>query len=397
MLAQAKNLTSELIRLRREIHRYPELSFQEVRTARLVADTLQEIGGVAIRTSVGKTGVVGELGNGDGPTIAIRADMDALPILEETGAEYASVNEGVMHACGHDAHTAMLLGVAHLLKNSFAADGLRGKARLLFQPAEENCDEAGLSGAPRMIDDGAMAGVDANIALHVDATQPVGTIYTRSGWFSAAVDTFEAWLTASGGHGAYPHRSGDPLWMLGPVLMALHGIVARRIDPMQPAVVSLGQVHAGTTSNVIPHEVYLHGTLRSYDPQVREQLLNEVERALTIVRPLGGEFRLQVQRGYPSGWNDPAVTNWLNQVSQDVVGPAGVKEAPMGMGAEDFAYLCQQAPGAMIMIGAAIPDGVTRAHHTNTFDLDEQVLPIGAAILAETARRFLTGQLALSK
>jgi amidohydrolase len=397
VLDQAKNLTSELSRLRRDIHRHPELKFQEVRTARLVAETLQEIGGFTIRTGVGRTGVVGDLGDGHGPTIAIRADMDALPIQEETGAEYASINEGVMHACGHDAHTAVLLGVAHLLKDSFARHGLQGRVRLLFQPAEEDCDEEGLSGAPRMIDDGAMAGVDAVIALHVDASQPVGAISTHSGWFSAAVDTFEAWLTASGGHGAYPHRSEDPIWMLGPVLTTLHGIVARRIDPMQPAVVSLGQVHAGTTSNVIPHEVYLHGTLRSYDPQVREQLLNEVERALAVVRPLGGEFRLQVQRGYPAGWNDPGVTNWLSQVGQDLLGPGSVKEAPLGMGAEDFAYLCQQAPGAMIMVGAAIPDGVTRAHHTNIFDLDERVLPIGAAILAETARRLLTGQLSLPK
>lgn len=397
VLDQAKNLTSELSRLRRDIHRHPELKFQELRTARLVAETLQEIGGFTIRTGVGRTGVVGDLGNGHGPTIAIRADMDALPIQEETGVEYASVNEGVMHACGHDAHTAILLGVAHLLKDSFASDGLQGRVRLLFQPAEEDCDEEGLSGAPRMIDDGAMAGVDAVIALHVDTSQPVGAISTHSGWFSAAVDTFEAWLTASGGHGAYPHRSEDPIWMLGPVLTTLHGIVARRIDPMQPAVVSLGQVHAGTTSNVIPHEVYLHGTLRSYDPQVREQLLKEVERALAVVRPLGGEFRLQVQRGYPAGWNDPGVTNWLSQVGQDLLGPGAVKEAPLGMGAEDFAYLCQQAPGAMIMVGAAIPDGVTRAHHTNTFDLDERVLPIGAAILAETAHRLLTGQLSLPK
>ena len=397
MLDQTKNLTSELSRLRRDIHRHPELKFQELRTARLVAETLQEIGGFTIRTGVGRTGVVGDLGNGHGPTIAIRADMDALPIQEETGAEYASVHEGVMHACGHDAHTAILLGVAHLLKDSFASDGLQGRVRLLFQPAEEDCDEEGLSGAPRMIDDGAMAGVDAVIALHVDTSQPVGAISTHSGWFSAAVDTFEAWVTASGGHGAYPHRSEDPIWMLGPVLTTLHGIVARRIDPMQPAVVSLGQVHAGTTSNVIPHEVYLHGTLRSYDPQVREQLLKEVERALGVVRPLGGEFRLQVQRGYPAGWIDPGVTNWLSQVGQDLLGPGAVKEAPLGMGAEDFAYLCQQAPGAMIMVGAAIPDGVTRAHHTNTFDLDERVLPIGAAILAETARRLLTGQLSLPK
>ena len=395
MLDQAKKLAPELTRLRREIHRHPELKFQEIRTGKLVADTLHEIGGFNLRTGVGKTGVVAELGYGSGPTIAIRADMDALPILEQTGAEYASVNAGVMHACGHDAHTAMLLGVAHLLKDSFARDGLQGQVRLLFQPAEEDTDEEGVSGAPRMIEDGAMAGVDAIIALHVDSNQPVGTISTRAGWYSAAVDTFEAWLTASGGHGAYPHRSPDPIWMLGPVLTTLHGIVARRVDPMQPAVVSLGQVHAGTTSNVIPHEVYLHGTLRSFDPQVREQLIEEVERALAVVRPLGGDFRLKVYRGYPAGWNDPGVTNWLAAASADLLGSEAVKETPMGMGAEDFAYLCQEAPGAMMMIGAAIPDNISRPHHTNIFDLDERVLPLGAAVLAETARRFLTGELAL--
>ncbi|RMF02258.1 MAG: amidohydrolase [Chloroflexi bacterium] len=393
MLNQAKKLAPEMIRLRRDFHRHPELSFKETRTARVVAETLSEIGGIRVRTGVGKTGVVGELGSGRGPTIAIRADMDALPITEQNNVAYASQNPGVMHACGHDAHTAILLGVAHLLKDAFARENLPGTVRFVFQPSEEDTDAEGVSGAPRMIDDGALKGVDAVIALHVISNNSPGVVSVESGWFSAAVDTFDARITASGGHGAYPHLGTDPLWMLGPVLMALHGIVARKIDPKQPAVVSLGQVHAGTTSNVIPHQVYLQGTLRSTDPAVREQLVAEVERALSVVRPLGGDFSLEVGRGYPATWNDPTVTGWIETVASDLVGPGMVQQAPMGMGAEDFAYMCQQAPGAMFLLGAATPDGVARNHHTNIFDIDESVMPAGAAILAETARRFLRGNL----
>jgi amidohydrolase len=269
--------------------------------------------------------------------------------------------------------------------------------RFLFQPAEENSDNEGISGAPRMIADGALEGVDAIIALHVDATSPCGLNSIQGGWSSAAADTFEAWLTASGGHGAFPHLNTDPLWMLGPVLMTLHGIVARRVDPLHPAVVSLGQIHAGTASNIIPGEVYLHGTLRSFDPEVREQLIAEVERALAVVRPLGGDFRLKVERGYPAGWNDPAVANWLATVSADLLGAESVKNKSMSMGAEDFAFMCQKVPGAMIMVGAALSDGIARNHHTDIFDIDERSLSIGAAILAETTRRFLTGEVALSR
>jgi amidohydrolase len=395
MLEKAKALAPELVRLRRDIHRHPELSFQEVRTAKLVADTLTEIGGISVRTGIAKTGVVGEMGSGTGPTIAIRADMDALPIVEKTEAAYASTHEGVMHACGHDAHTAILLGVAHLLKESFAQDGLQGNVRFIFQPAEEQEDEEGKSGGLRMVEENMMAGVDAIIALHVDATEPVGTVSSQAGWNSAAVDSFHAWITAAGGHGAYPHEAPDPLWMLSPVLTALHGIVSRRIDPAQPAVVSLGQIHGGTASNIIPAEVYLNGTLRSYDEQVRSQLIVEVERALSIVRPLGGDYRLKVIKGYPAGWNDPTVNSWLTGLSREFLGPDAVREETMGMGAEDFAYMSQVVPGAMIMIGAAIPDGVARHHHTNIFDIDESVLPFGAAILAETARRFLAGEISL--
>lgn len=392
MLDKANAIAPEIIRLRREIHAHPELAFQEVRTAQLVAETLREIGGIDIRTGVGKTGVVGQLGTGDGPTIGIRADMDALPINEATGLPFASQNPGVMHACGHDAHTAILLGVAHLLKQEFAAGNLRGSVRFLFQPAEEAQDEEGLSGAPRMINDGALDGVDHVIALHVDSGLPVGKITIREGASSAAVDTFRGWITGSGGHGAYPHLGTDPLWMLLPVMQALHGIVARRINPMHPAVVSLGVVRGGTASNVIPAEVYLEGTLRSFDPQVREQLLAEVERAFAVARAVGGDYRLEIERGYPAGYNDARVSAWISETITDLIGTDAIDRSRTGMGAEDFAYMTQKAPGAMFMLGAAIDDGVSRGHHTPVFDIDERALPIGAAILAETARRYLAGE-----
>ncbi|GIW01021.1 M20 family metallopeptidase [Roseiflexus sp.] len=391
MLDKANAIASEIVRLRRDIHAHPELAFQEVRTAQLVAETLREIGGIDIRTGVGKTGVVGHLGTGDGPTIGIRADMDALPIDEATGLPFASQNPGVMHACGHDAHTAILLGVAHLLKQEFAAGNLRGNVRFLFQPAEEAQDAEGLSGAPRMINDGALDGVDHVIALHVDSGLPVGKITIREGASSAAVDSFRGWITGSGGHGAYPHLGTDPLWMLLPVMQALHGIVARRVNPMHPAVVSLGVVRGGTASNVIPAEVYLEGTLRSFDPQVREQLLVEVERAFAVARAVGGDYRLEIERGYPAGHNDATVSDWISTTVTDLIGADAIDRSRTGMGAEDFAYMTQKAPGAMFMLGAAIDDGVSRGHHTPIFDIDERALPIGAAILAETARRYLAG------
>lgn len=372
MLSEAEALQAEMIRLRRDIHRHPELAFREVRTAQLVADTLREIGGIEVRTGVGKTGVVGTLRNGDGPTIAIRADMDALPIVEANQTVYASQENGKMHACGHDAHTAMLLGAAHLLKQRMAAEKLQGTVKLLFQPAEEDTGGEAMSGAPMMIRDGALDGVDAVIALHVDSTQPLGQITLRQGASSAAVDSFRAWITGTGGHGAYPHEATDPLWMLGPVLMSLHGIVARKVNPMQPAVVSLGEIHGGAASNVIPGEVYLHGTLRSFDPAVREQLLVEVERALAVSRALGGDYRLEIERGYPAGQNHPVVTEWMRAVASEIMGPDCIDTARTGMGAEDFAYMTQQAPGAMFMLGAALPDNLQRAHHTAIFDIDER-------------------------
>ena len=397
MLEQAKAIADELVRLRRDIHTHPELGFEEVRTAALVADTLREIGGMDVRTGVGKTGVVAELGNGDGPTIAIRADMDALPIVETVDQPYTSQNNGVMHACGHDAHTAMLLGAAHLLREQFATQGLKGRVRFLFQPSEEMSDSEGLSGASRMIDDGALKDVDAVIALHVDSLQPVGEITMRPGWSSAAVDSFSGYITGTGGHGAYPHNGTDPLWMLIPVLTALHGIVARRIDPMEPAVISVGEIRGGAASNVIPNEVFLQGTIRSFSKEVREQLSAEVEKAFAVARAVGGDYRLKIDRGYPAGWNDPQVAGWLERSAAEILGESAIDRTRRGMGAEDFSYMCQQAPGAMFMLGAATADGVRRPHHTPVFDIDERALPIGAAILASTAVHFLKGDVKYQK
>lgn len=393
MRARAEAIRDEMVRLRRDIHQYPELGFQEVRTAALVAETLAEIGGMEIRTGVGRTGVVADLGSG-GPTIAIRADMDALPIAEKNDVAYRSQNDGVMHACGHDAHVAILLGTAHLLRQSLQEDGWQGRVRFLFQPSEEAFDDDGISGATAMIADGALEGVDAVIALHVLSNRPSGYCEFHDGYSMAAVDTFTAYIRGDGAHGAYPHRGSDPLFMLGPILNAVYAIPSRRIDPLRPSVVSLGQICGGAAENVIPNEVMVRGTIRSMRADVRETLWREVERAFALSEALGGSYDFQLIKGYPPLYNDPTVNGWLRQVAREVGGQDTVRVEEFGMGAEDFAYMTQEAPGAMFMLGAAIDDGIVRNHHTDIFDIDESVLPIGAAVLADTARRFVSGQFA---
>ena len=388
MLTRAEAMSAELSRLRREIHMHPELGFQEVRTAALVADTLKEIGGIGIRTQVGVTGVVGDLGTGDGPTIAIRADMDALPVLENTGLGHASQDAGKMHACGHDAHTAILLGAAHLLKEEFATGKLKGNVRFLFQPAEEVGGD-GVSGAPKMIADGALDGVDHVIALHVASEIPLGQVGLTRGPVTAAADGFKGWIRGTGGHGAYPHGGTDPVMMMAAVVQAINGIVSRRIDPMKSAVISVGLVQTGTAFNIIPNEVYIGGTIRSFDPEVREQLYVELDRAFSVAKALGGDYTLEIIRGYPAGINDATVTQWMDDVATEYLGAANVDRVTAGMGGEDFAYMQQKAPGTMMMLGAALGD-MNRPHHTPVFDIDERSFPIGAAILAETVRRYLT-------
>ncbi len=382
MLAQAQAMAQQLSGWRREIHRHPELGFQEVKTAAKVASTLDELG-YRVHTGVGKTGVVAELGSGS-PVIAIRADMDALPILEANPVPYASEMPGMMHACGHDSHVAMALGAAALL----AQTAFKGTVRMLFQPSEEANDHEGLSGAPRMIHDGAIDGVDRVIALHVDPSTEVGDIRITEGSSSGGVDSFFATIYGKGGHGAAPHNTTDPIYISGYVILALHGIVSRRLDPFAPAVVSLGSLHAGQAENVIPDQVEISGTIRFLEREVRQQIHDEIRRALEIARTLGGDYELKIEAGTPPMINHPAVVESIRQAAGDLLGPEHVLPPQMGLGAEDFGCFSEVVPGAMFSLGCRI-EGEERFLHNPSFDLDERCLPIGAAILAETAARFL--------
>lgn len=384
MFNKAKGIKDQLIEWRRAIHRQPELGFNVYRTAEFVVTTLTDLG-IEVRAGVGKTGVVATLGEGDGPVIAVRADMDALPIRETNEVDYASQIEGCMHACGHDAHTAMLMGVGLLLSR----EKFPGQIRLLFQPSEENFDEEGISGAPSMIGDNALEGVDVVIALHVDGTIDTGKIAVEDGPIGAAVDTFVGYVIGRGGHGAYPHRTVDPIWLTSHVLSGLYAAPSRHVEPLQPCVVSVGVIRGGTAENVIPDEVYLEGTLRSYSDEVREAIIREVETAFSVSRNYGGDFRLQIERGYPVLENDHVVAGWLRDVGSDLLGSENVGQKQKSMGAEDFAYMTRIVKGAMFKLGVKRPGAEPRFLHTSSFDIDENALPIGTAILTETAVRFI--------
>jgi len=388
MFQKAKTLSDEIIHIRRHLHQYPELSFQEIETSKFIADLLHEWG-IPFQENIGRTGIVAEIGSGDGPIIAIRADMDALPITEDTDHSFASKNIGVMHACGHDAHVAMALGAAKLLKHSFDTEGWNGRVRFLFQPSEESYDENGVSGATAMIEDGALDGVEIVIAQHIWSTQPSGTFLFESGYSFASVDTFKARIFATGGHGAFPHVGTDPFFMLSSILPVLYGIPSRRISPLEPCVISIGQITGGETSNVIPAEVMIYGTMRAYNPAVREQIWAEVEQAFNIANAMGGSYTLSISKGYPSLKNDPAVTQSLQDIATKFFGNDCLHDGRFGMAAEDFSYMTNHCTGAMFLLGGMIDDGIVRPHHTPIFDIDESVLWKGTAVLAEKAHCFV--------
>jgi amidohydrolase len=387
MLQRAQALEDSLVALRRDIHRHPELSFQEHRTAQLVAERLAELG-IAVRTGVAKTGVVGDLGE-TGPRIAIRADMDALPVQEENDVPYASQVPGVMHACGHDAHVACLLGAAQLLAEEAASGRLPGQVRFLFQPAEEAQDEENLSGGMRMAEEGVMDGVDAVLALHVSSDVDVGQIEVREGADSAFVDTFELAILGQEAHGAFPHQGFDAITLSAQVINALQTVVSRRLDPTRGRVITVGTIRGGTKDNIVAGKVTMTGTIRTFEPETRETLLTELERVCGVARSLGGEYELRIIPGYIANVNEPHMTALVRQVAADLLGAAHVREGELEMGGEDFSYFARQAPGCMFSLGAATPGEPPRPHHNPHFDVDEDCLPIGTALLAETAMRFL--------
>jgi amidohydrolase len=385
MLDQARAIQDRLVQLRRTIHQHPELSFQEIQTARLVAETLRSLG-LRVQTGVARTGVVGYLGQGR-PCIAIRADMDALPITELNEVPYRSQVAGLMHACGHDTHVAMALGAAMLL----AGRELPGQVRFLFQPSEEKCDEQGVSGAARMIQGGALEGVDAVIAQHVDPGTASGSICISPGPIGATEDTFQAAIRGRGCHGATPDVGLDPVYLTSQVLPAIYGITSRFIDPIKPALVSVGVLQAGTESNIIPEEVHLAGTIRSFDDSVRQELHRHLRRAFDVVKAFGGDYDLRIEEVCLSQVNDAAISDFIRQVAVDLLGEEHVLPADPGMGAEDFGYMTRTVPGAMFGLGTQ--KGECRPVHSPRFDIEEEALAVGAALLAEVAVRFLISPL----
>jgi amidohydrolase len=383
MLKQSHAISEELIEWRRDFHMHPEIGFELHRTSKIVADELEKMG-YRVRRGVGKTGVVAEIGEG-GRAIAIRADMDALPILEQNEYEYVSQNPGAMHACGHDSHTAMALGAALLLSK----EKLPGRVRFLFQPCEETTDEENKSGAQRMAAEGAMDGVDYVIAQHVDPAMPVGTIGISAGPCSGGVDNWYGVIKGKGGHGAHPDQTIDPYHLLAHVILGLNGIVSRRVNPFEPAVVSIGMVNGGFTENVIPDQVKLSGTLRFANPDIHEPLREEIKRAFEIAKTMGGDYELRFEYGGPPMVNDKMVSDVIETTGKEMLGADKVHEIGKTLGAEDFSVFLEMAPGAMFTLGTQKAGHEEYKLHHPKFDLDERALPIGTAILAETAKRFL--------
>ncbi len=388
LLARAARHTPEIVETRRDLHAHPELSFRETRTAALVAERLRAFG-YDVRTGVGRTGCVGELTTGTGRTVALRADMDALPIQEENEVPYRSRVEGVMHACGHDAHVACLLGAARLLAEAAEEGTLpAGRLRLIFQPSEETTDEQNLGGAVRMIGEGVMDDVDAVIGLHVASESPAGQILFRAGPLMAGNDTLFGTVSGSSAHAALPHEGVDAITLTGHVMLAVQAIVARRIDPMEPSVITFGKIAGGVADNILCDEVRLEGTLRYFDLEVRQRLHQELRRAFAVADALGGAGRIEIREGNPPVINDAQLTDLVRDAADAVVGPADIGIADQIMGAEDFAHLARQAPGCFFWLGARIEDD-PRLHHSPRFDIDESCLPRGAAVLAAAAQRIL--------
>ena len=381
---QAEMLRDELITVRRQIHQYPELSFQEFHTKEIVEKKLSLIPGLVIKEieSV-ETAIVGILKNGEGPHIAVRADMDALPIKEEGCHSYCSKNVGVMHACGHDAHTSIALGVAKLIGESMERKEWAGTVTFIFQPAEEATDECGKTGAQYLVEAGVLEGVDMVLALHMSPEQQVGNVLIHDGYSMANVDVFEATIQGTGGHGAYPHLGTDPIWMLGPVLQAIHGIIARPISPLDPAVISIGEIRAGSASNIIPSDVYFQGTLRSYSPIVRDELIRKLEKAISVVEVLGGSYIFHAVKGEPALYNHPIVNEHIRKSVTSLYPEMIIMDQPFGLGGEDFSHMTKEVSGAMFFLGCGKGDGIRRELHTPIFDIDEGCLPIGVAVLTQ--------------
>ena len=388
MLSQAEKIGPRLVKIRRDIHRHPELSYEETRTASLGKKFLEDLG-LDVKTGIANTGVVGLLrGNCSGKTIAIRADMDALPISEQRESPYRSQTEGVMHACGHDAHVAMALGAAMLLARQ--KDRLQGNVKFILQPNEEvppGC-------ARLMIEQGVLSDpdVDAIIALHVDPVLPAGKIGIKAGPFMSSADSLDIVVRGKGGHGALPHLTVDAIVVAAHVIQGLQAIVSRKIDPLEGVVISIGMIEGGHALNIIADKVTMRGTVRTLNRTLRAKLPKMIEQVVKgITRGMGASYSLQYSFGNPVVVNDEGMTSLLKDVGQTIVGPRSVVDARPSLGGEDFAYYLQRVPGCLARLGVRNKKkGIIHPWHHPEFDIDEDVLPVGAALLAETALRYLS-------
>ena len=386
-LDEAKEIEDHVIEIRRRIHANPELSFQEQITAAMVAGELSRIG-VKAKTNVGGTGVVGILeGSASGHVVALRADMDALPLPEPSGVEFASKASGVMHACGHDAHVAMLLGAATILAKHRSELG--GTVKFLFQPAEEAAERGG--GALPMIEAGALEkpSVDYVFGLHIFANFPSRSFALRPGPAMAASGTFKIRVLGKGGHGSAPHQTIDPVFVAAQVITALQGIRSRMIDPLQPAVVSVCSVHSGTRNNIIPDEAVLEGTMRTVDEATRKKVTALIPKiAKSVCRTFGAGCEVEIEKGYPVTWNDPAVTSRVSGLLKSIPGTKTL-DAPSLLVAEDFAFFLKKTPGTYYFLGTRNEEkGCVSPNHSSKFKVDEDVLKYGVASLALLAYDF---------
>ena len=376
---------------RRDFHEHPELAHQEVRTAGVVADRLRAIGLDDIRTGIASTGVTGLIRGTAGPggkTVLLRADMDALPIHELNEVEYRSRTDGVMHACGHDAHTAMLLAVTRLLmerRGEFA-----GTVKVLFQPAEE----VPPGGAKPMIEAGVLEEphVDAAFGLHIAQGDPVGTLSVRPGPAMAAADRFRIVVHGKGGHGAHPHDTIDPVLIGAQIVTALQSLVAREVDPIESGVVTVAAFLAGEAFNVIPETAELRGTVRTFTPANRDLLQERVGALVTgIAAAMRAEATVEYARGYPATVNDPELTELVRRACEATVGPDKVLTGAPMMGAEDFSYFLEAVPGSFFFVGSKNPErGLVWGHHHPRFDLDEAALAVGIEAMVRVALDYLS-------
>ena len=387
LLQDAKAIEPEIIRTRRALHQKPELSYREVATSKLVAKRLKALG-IKTTEGVGGTGVVGILkGAKKGRVVALRADMDALPVTEMSDVPFKSEVKGVMHACGHDTHVAMLLGAAKIL--SKRRGELYGTVKFLFQPAEEH---GGRGGAKPMIEAGAMKNpkVDYVFGLHISNRCNSGEFGLRPGALMAAPDGFKVKIHGRGGHGSAPHETVDPIYVASQVIVGLQGVSSRMIDPVQPFVISVCSVHGGTKDNIIPDDCVLEGTIRTLDKGVRETAKRKVkEVAEGVCRTFGARCEVEfIQDAYPITYNDPKATERVIKVLKGIPGNR-VKIVEPVLGGEDFSRFMEVAPGAFYFLGTRNPKkGCVYPNHSSRFKVDEDVLKVGAASLAAVAMEF---------